>query len=153
MTDHDRLFEVGRNLAVNDSENLANAMERFGARAATYLLPEPERWRRWMGADLAGPLQFVSIPAPLADAISAILFALPRGGKRGRRSQWPPDVESMAFTGLLERKPLNSLAREISQATGQPVSGTRRRLQEMKKSREVMEITKMMKIVRLPGAE
>jgi hypothetical protein len=127
IPDKVRLLEMGKNLASNDAENLAEALEKFGAKASTYLLSDDERWERWIPMGRHD----VCIPFLIADSIAAILFSLPRGGKPGPREKWSSDIRSMAFAGLLAKKPIRALAREISAVTGQPVDSTRRRLQEM----------------------
>jgi hypothetical protein len=103
---------------------MAEALERFGARASTCLLPQKEASERWSSL-------YVAIPARYADVIAAILLSLPRQGKQGRRKLWSKGVRAKALNDLLAKKPIRALAREISELTGQPLESTRKRLQEM----------------------
>ena len=123
--DDARLRRLGKR---RDPEDLLRNLERCGAEASALLLPPARRLARWESDDS------VRIPVVIADCIAALLFSLPRLGKTGRKKIWSADIENRALRGLLDDKPVNGLAREISQETDQVVSSTRRRLQEMKKS-------------------
>ena len=141
ISDDARLFEIGRRLAANEAQYLAGVLKSFGAKASTLLLPEDERLKRWTST-LNGRPRRVCIPLMEADMIAAILLSLPRS-VRGPGKQWSSDIRRAAWGGLIDDRKINPLAREISEKTGQPLSSTRRRLQEMKASdafKEVKEI-------------
>jgi len=135
IPDNARLLKIGKNLASSAAEHLAEALERAGAKASTFLLPNDERRERWLPMGRHD----VCVPFALADAIAATLLALPRK-KRGRRNQWPSHIEGMATRGLLNDKPIRALAREISEVTGQSEPSTRRRLQEKNAGSELKEL-------------
>ena len=126
-----RLWKLGKR---RDPEHLLRNLERCGAEASAFLLPSDKRLARWESDDT------IRIPVVLADAIAALLFSLPRLGKTGRRKIWSADTENRALCGLLDDRPVNALAREISQETGQAVPSTRRRLQEMKNSDQLKKL-------------
>jgi hypothetical protein len=128
--DDARLRKIGEQL---DAEHLGKSLEHYGARASTLLLPGRERLVRWRSNDT------VRIPLIVADEIAALLFSLPRS-KAGRHKIWSTEIENRALRGLLDDKPVNVLAREISEETGQSDKSTRRRLQEMKKSGRFKEL-------------
>jgi hypothetical protein len=129
--DDARLRRLGKR---RDPEYLLRNLERCGAEASALLLPPARRLARWESDET------VRIPVVLADAIAALLFSLPRLGKTGRKKIWSADIENRALRGLLDGRPVNALAREISQETGQPMTSIRRRLQEMKNSDQLKKL-------------
>ena len=86
--------------AANEAQNLAEQLERFGAKASTHLLPEDERLKRLTSTDR------VRIPLVLADTIAAILFAC-RGEQTGRENNGHPT--SGARHGGPDRRQENEL--------------------------------------------
>lgn len=122
-----RLRKLGQN---QDTEYLLMSLEHYGAKVSTLLLPLAEQLARSESGDT------IQIPVMLADEIAAFLFSLLQR-KPGPRKSWSADIEDRAMRGLLDDKPVNVLAREISQETGLAFSGTRRRLQEMKHSAQL----------------
>ena len=76
----------------------------------------------------------IEIPHAMAAEIVAILSALPEG-KAGRPKQWTDETEIRAIFRMLDGAPVNAVAREIAEETGQPESSAGRRLRALKNSR------------------
>ena len=70
----------------------------------------------------------------MAAEIVAILSSLPEG-KAGRPKLWTYETEIRAIFGMLDGTPVNVVAREIAEETGQPERSARRRLRALKNSR------------------
>ena len=89
----------------------------------------------WLGAAVLNtePHDKIEIPHSAAAEIVAILSSLPPG-KAGRPKQWSLETEISAIFSLLRGTPVNVLAREIAEETGQPENSARRRVQQLKNS-------------------
>jgi hypothetical protein len=64
-----------------------------------------------------------------------MLSSLPKAGPK----LWTPETKSTAILRMLDGVPINELAREISEKTGQPELSARRRLRSLKNSRQFKE--------------
>jgi hypothetical protein len=79
--DDPKILRIGKELA-EDAFNMADELGSYGADAEAYLMSEAERRRRAKNSEGG-----IRIPLAFADALMALLLALPRkGDKRGRRS-------------------------------------------------------------------
>ena len=80
------------------------------------------------------PQDTIEISHSMATEIIAILSSLPRG-KAGRPKLWTYETEIVAVLRMLDGAPVNALAREIAEETGQPKRSAERRLRALKNSR------------------
>lgn len=120
--DNPRIKKIGKRFKL-EAFDLADNLHSYGADASTYLLPLEERAKRWAAVDN------VCIPAAFADALMALLLALPRPERGpGRRRLWSvSEAQQLRADG----KSIRAIARIFSRRTGQPFESIRRRLQEL----------------------
>ena len=90
----------------------------------------------WLGAQLlmTEPQDKIEISHAMAAEIVAILSSLP-AGRAGVPKLWTPETQLRAIFRMLDGTPINAVAREIAEETGQPKRSAERRLRALKNSR------------------
>jgi hypothetical protein len=119
-----RLLRIGKEFAA-DAYTMAEQLNRNGADATVWLLSKEEQHERNRAKNQ------VCIPAAFADALMAVLLALPRkGNKRGRRRRWTMD-EAQALYNIVGSK--DKVAQELSKQAGLRADSIRPRLRGLKR--------------------
>lgn len=100
---------------------------------------DPEHVRElleWLGSRLLYDEQDrpIELSRRVVEAIVAILSSLP-AGRKGRPKQWDYNTEITAIFDMLGGKPVNDVAHEITERTGQSEASAQRRLWELRKTR------------------
>jgi hypothetical protein len=105
---------------------MAHDLDGYGADALVLLASDEEQSQRYR------QVPFISIPARLADALMALLLALPRrGNPQHRRRQWSIDEAQNLFNiGMSKRK----IAKTLAKRAGISPETIRPRLHGLKKS-------------------
>jgi hypothetical protein len=124
--DDPKILRIGKELA-EDAFNMADELGSYGADAEAYLMSEAERRRRAKNSEGG-----IRIPLAFADALMALLLALPRkGDKRGRRSLWSiARAQKLLDSGMSKHQ----IAKQLSKETGLDADNIRSRLRKLKKA-------------------
>ena len=103
---------------------MAHDLEGYGADVLALLMTDEQRDHRARRVNYQ-----IRIPVAFADALMALLLALPRKNKRGRRSLWSvKEAQQLVDSGISKRK----VAQLFSKQTGLPAENIRRRLRSKK---------------------
>jgi hypothetical protein len=122
--DNPKILRIGKELA-EDAHNMADELGNYGADAEFYLMSKEQKRERLMLH------HHIEIPVAFADALMALLLALPRkGNKRGRRSNWSLARAQKLLNGGMSKR---QIAKQFSKETGQDADNIRPRLRKLKK--------------------
>jgi hypothetical protein len=121
--DDPRVLRIGKKYAA-EAYDLADYLNTRGADATALVMTDDEQ------AELAERRDDqVTLPVHFADVVMAVLLAMPRKGKRGRRRIWSPDE---AQSRVDHGEPKSKIARDVSKQTGLKMESIRAQLRGKK---------------------